>query len=47
MSIVVYAHDQLDIYTVEIGKVSRRADGSIFIFIYIEEQPTDSNSEQS
>ena len=47
MSIVVYTHDQLDIYTVEIGKFSRRADNSIYIFIYIEEQPTDSYSEQS
>ena len=47
MSIAVYTHDQLDIYTVEIGKVSRRADDSIYIFIYIEAQPTDSNSEQS
>ena len=47
MSIVVYTHDQSDIYTVEIGNVSRRADDSIYIFIYIEEQPTDSNSEQS
>ena len=38
MSIVVYTHDQLDIYTIEIGKFSRRADDSIYIFIYIEER---------
>ena len=40
-------HDELDIHAFGLRKLSQREDDSIYIFLYIEAQPIDSDSEQS
>ena len=39
-------HDQLEIHAFGLRKLSQREYDSIYIFIYIEAQPIDSDSEQ-
>ena len=39
-------HDELDIHAFRQRKLYPREDDSIYIFIYIEAQPIDSDSEQ-